>query len=153
MFKKRTITSILILLMLVLSNSCAVFDQKLAFYNDKILTNQNDNYTTDKYIGSGDLSSLKCNISSFTGMRTVMKFSSTGEEIDIDYKVNISKGKFRAVLITADNKVTEIYSESGENTRTLKISEGVNRIKFTGIDSTVEFSFDVYGENISYIKP
>ncbi len=150
MYKKRTVTSIIILLMLGLLYSC---DQKLAYYNDNILIKQKDTYSTDKYIGRGDTHSSKCNLSSFTGMATVMKFSSTGEEIDIDYKVNISKGKFRAVLIAADNKVTKIYNESGETTITLKIPEGVNRIKFAGIDSTVEFSFDVNGEDISYIKP
>ncbi len=147
---KKNIRLLLIFLIIFITFSCTAFiemqDQKEAYSNNEVIVKQNDSYNTKDYIGQAVDNNVKADFSSFTGMRTILSFSSTKDiEIDINYKSEIVSGDFRLVLITGDNEVIDILKksrhnnknavESEEGVKTIKIPKGTNRIKIAGIKS------------------
>lgn len=91
---------------------------------------------------------LSCSIT-FDGMDTVWDFDANADcTIDISYQLDVTKGKAKFVLITADGNTktivekTEKSKQSNVTAKKLKLPEGYNRIKLVAEENS-QISFEL----------
>lgn len=96
----------------------------------------------------------------FGGMDTIWICEAGADyEVDIDYSLDLSEGKAKLVLISADGTIADIVESEFEEedtsekigTMTLSLKKGENRIKLIAIDKS-EVSFEIEIEDGEFYK-
>lgn len=155
MIKKIHIFLILIIAFVMLVGCEGKLDtQQKSIYDDnnKIVTSSDSFNETDakKSISNGKIEET---FGDFYGIRTLADITSPGdnESITINYSSNISKGNFKVVLVTPDNKVTEIkdINSKGEE---IKLSKGTTKIRIVGKDAVGNYSFNIKANGKAVVK-
>lgn len=69
----------------------------------------------------------------YSGIHTICSINSTGAgSITVDYELEVDKGRYKVVLISPDNQITNIVSEPGSQTKEYQLKDGVSRIRLVG---------------------
>lgn len=108
------------------SSKSSIYDD-----NSKIVS-EGDSYSYQSKVGTNvnNKTNLKFR---FTGMDTIWELDSKKDAtLQIDFKSQISNGKFKMVLISPNNKIVNILEQSITGNKKLSISSGKSRIKIVG---------------------
>lgn len=145
---KKRIKDILLLVTTVIFTSGCVLNTGTRIYdNDKMIVKDYDSYNlvqskhyveNNRMFGSAD---------TMEGTRTIwMLDASEATDVEISYKLKISSGKAKLVLISPDNTVTNLIecepeSDFEEETSSIfPVEVGENRMKLVaGKDTKIEF--------------
>ena len=118
--------------------------QKNIYKIDEQIAKEADTYS---YLNRVDIegSSKKINqvhieFSKFYGTDTIWRIETSGNNtLELSYKSEISKGKFKLVLVTEDEKVVNLFEGSDEGTREVDIEKGTYRLKWLGKMQRVKY--------------
>ena len=122
--------------------------QKNIYKIDEQIANEADTYS---YLSRVDIEgfSKKTNqvhieFSKFYGTDTIWRIESNGNNtLELSYKSEISKGKFKLVLVTEDEEVVNLLESSDEGTREVDIEKGTYRLKFVGQNAKGKVFIDI----------
>ena len=145
---KKIILSILLLLTCsLIFTACNGFPsemQKSMYDDDEAIAQEGDsyfflNYSENKNIGD----EMSLEFRGFTGTRTIWDTTSDKDEtVIIQHEANISKGKYKLVLIREDRAIDEVeIVDNVEQTYDLK--HGRNRLKIVGLKTNGSISVAV----------
>lgn len=145
---------ILLLLSMLLTGCSGKSATTIYSDNDKISSSSNS-FNLDIENQAIDGEQISGSINKMEGMDTIWTYESDEDkELDITYLLNVGTGKFKLVLISPDNSITNIIERTNESeindyaTNKIQIKQGFNRIKIVaGKKSSGEFDIKIpYGE-------
>lgn len=141
-----------VLLVIFNVRGCSNFSsyQREIFDDNNKIISQSDSYSFRNRVGRTLGNESNIEFSFFTGMETIWKINaSEKEDIRIEYNSSISEGDFKIVLITPENEVINIISQSGEGNKIIQLNKGSSRFKIIGRDAKGEIEIKIEGgENI-----
>lgn len=123
---------IFVLLIFVLT-SCTVKLPEYNVYDDdaKIVKNTTSMSNRSSETHMNNLYNIV--VGTFNGTKLRWNLDSkAGGTITVVYDLNVTKGRFKLVLISPDKNVTTIFEGTGSGSKTLKLEGGINEIKFVG---------------------
>ena len=137
------LTSFILLFCINSLTGCTGNNGLRSIYSDnKRLTSQGDSYSFGNRIGDTKAELTELEYSRFFGADTIffIEVEKSGE-IRIDYDSVLSKGKFKAVIISPDDEVLNVFEHEGkgdtqQGTYTLNARPGVYRLKIVGDNAT-----------------
>lgn len=107
--------------------------QKSIYNSDSRIAKDGDSFTflVSKENTTNEESNLE--FKGFDGDETIWTINAKEEgTVHIKFKSEIKSGKFKVVLISPDNKVTNIFEEGKDYKDEVKVKKGKNRIKIVG---------------------
>ena len=119
------------------------------YENDRGIAGDSNSYNLTNYTGSQEGNTVSGSAEKMEGMDTVWKYEASEDtEVTFTWKLNVSSGKAKFVLIDPDGNLStlaECKAESGgeqENSGTFEIKKGENRVKLVGAEKTsLEYEF------------
>lgn len=133
---------ILFLFILIILAGCNGISnkQKGIYTNNKQIAEKADTHTYSNRVGNKDsienVNHVNLEFSKFYGTDTLWSIESSGkDELEINYSLNISRGKFKAVLITPKEEVLDLFEGTNEGVKNIDIDEGKYRFKIVGQDA------------------
>jgi hypothetical protein len=92
---------------------------------------------------------IELQFSKFYGSDTLLNIvSREKQKLELNFISEITKGKFKAVLITPAEEVLVIFEGSGEGTKIIDVNEGKYRFKIVGQDAGGKMQLEIK-ENIN----
>jgi hypothetical protein len=142
---KHTLILLSCLLFLILVGCSSTRDYQKSIYSDDLkIAKEADSYSYLKRAGSSKDNSITLTFKRFDGSDTIWIIDSKKSgSIKIDFDAKITKGSFKAVIITPDKKVSNIFENTASGSKDIQVLEGKNRLKFIGNNSTGEVSATV----------
>lgn len=143
---------ILVVIIIVACNSVARYQSSI-FYDESKIVREADSYTYRSKIGNGRGNEYDIKFASFSGMETIYRIESDGEnDVIVAFEAIVQEGEFKVVLITPDDEVINIVNGTDEGNQTIKIKEGVSRIKLVGKKARGNISIKIHAEDGVKIK-
>lgn len=150
--KKKIKILAIVIAILAFASGCALNTGARIYDNEKIIVKNADSYNLINSRWQVDENCLYGSVGRMEGMGTIWKFdTSEATDVNISYRIKVSSGKAKLVLISADNRLTnlvECTAESDfeeEKTDTIQVNTGKSRIKLVGAKDTkieIEISAD-----------
>ena len=151
---KLLLSILLVSTMFVIGCSFVSNYQKSIFHDEKKIIKDADSYIYGIRRGNATGKDLNIKFSSFTGMNTIFKLKSDGEnDIVVDYESVVKDGQFKVVLISPDDEVIDIVNDTKEGKDTFNLKDGVSRIKLVGKKAKGEISIKIDSSEDVEIKP
>ncbi|SHE80315.1 hypothetical protein SAMN02745195_01155 [Thermoanaerobacter uzonensis DSM 18761] len=146
-----------ILLFLVMSIFCRcsnISSYQKEIYNDNAkIINQGDSYTFLNRVGDIKDNNLKIVYSGFYGMETIWEVESEGKgTVTIKFDSKVDKGKFKLVFITPENKVINVFEQSGKGEKTIQTEKGKSRIKIVGNNAKGQIEINIKTSGYAMLK-
>ena len=123
-------------------------------------------YDDDEKIASGSASSsisgssimtinntstIKYN--TFSGKKDIWSINSNGTgSFTIDHDLQISKGRFKCVLVDPDKNVKILFDETSTQTKSYDAPEGKSLIKFVGDGAAIELKITITSEGNASVR-
>lgn len=148
MHHRKALGGLLALLLLSLTG-CDIFTgfQSRIFDNDSLILKSWDSYTFAFRSGKSSHTDSEIRFSSFTGMETLLKFNVKERENPIlRYVSEVSEGEFKTVLLTPEEEVIELFSQSAKGTASQFLNPGEYRIKIVGRKAKGELHLNLIRE-------
>jgi hypothetical protein len=142
-------SSVLFMLMLMISlvSGCQKYQRDI-YDKDNKIAEQGDSYTFITRIGSTANDKMNAKFSGFYGMDSTWTIDASGEEIaTMEVNAEVSKGRFKVVLISPDNKVHTVFEGSKNETIDLRLSKGISRIKIVGDEAKGNIEMSIKGND------
>lgn len=122
--------------------------QKNIYANNKQIAEETDTYTYLTRVASEDsienINQINLEFSKFYGTDTLWSIESSGKhKLELSYNSEISKGKFKAVLVTAKEEVLNLFEGTDEGIIVLDLDEGKYRLKIVGKDAKGNIQIDI----------
>jgi len=150
---KLILSILLVATMLIMGCSFVSNYQKSIFDDEKKIIKDSDSYTYGIRKGNATGNEFNIKFSSFTGMETIFKLKSDGENhIIVDYESVVKDGQFKVVLITPDDEVIDIVNATKEGKEKFDLKDGVSRIKLVGKKAKGEISIKIDSSDNVEIK-
>lgn len=142
---------IVLTIMIITSCSSVVNYQNSIFQDENKIVENVDSYTYRSRIGKSRGNKYDVKFASFSGMDTIYKIKSDGEnDVVFAFESVIEDGEFKVVLITPDDEIINLVNGTKEGNERIKIKEGVNRIKLVGKKAKGEIKLKIdSGEDIA----
>lgn len=145
--KKRAKVVLFVLIILVFTSGCVLNTGAKVYDNENMIVKNYDSYNLVKSKQNVENNCMSGSAETMEGMRTIWKLdTSEASDVNISYKIKISSGKAKLVLISADNTITNLVEctpESDfeeEKSDTFHVEAGENRIKLIGAkDTKIEY--------------
>jgi hypothetical protein len=153
MNKKYLIISFLCLAITLTGCSGVSNKQRNLYTNDESIAQEGDTYSYLSRISSNDSNEknnkIELQFSKFYGSDTLLNIvSREKQKLELNFISEITKGKFKAVLITPAEEVLVIFEGSGEGTKIIDVNEGKYRFKIVGQDAGGKMQLEIK-ENIN----
>lgn len=140
----------------VLMTGCTMNLGERYYENDRGIAGDSNSYNLTNYTGSQEGNTVSGSAEKMEGMDTVWKYEASEDtEVTFTWKLNVSSGKAKFVLIDPDGNLStlaECKAESGgeqENSGTFEIKKGENRVKLVGAEKTsLEYEFTADEGNV-----
>lgn len=98
-----------------------------------------------------DTTTFKYN--TFNGTKEMWSVNSNGAgAITVDHALEISKGRFKCVIVSPDKEVTVLFDETSVDNKSYDVPEGKSIIKFVGDDAGVELVLQLTAEGDASLK-
>lgn len=147
MNKKIRILSAVIVIILsatgcIMNNGTRVYD------NEDMIVKDYNSYNLVMSKQHVEDNCLTGSAQSLEGMGTIWRFDAAEDtEVNLTYRINVSSGKAKLVLISPDDTITTLAectpdSDGEEVTETFQANEGENRIKLIGAKGT-EIEYEI----------
>ena len=115
-----------------------------------------NSYNLTNYTGSQEGNTVFGSAEKMEGMDTIWKYEASEDtEVTFTWKLNVSSGKAKFVLIDPDGNLStlvECKAESGgeqDGTETFEMKKGENRVKLVGAEKTsLEYEFTADEGNV-----
>ncbi|NLI61301.1 MAG: hypothetical protein GX375_07730 [Clostridiales bacterium] len=135
-------------IMIVSGCSSVTLYQNSIFDDEKKIAKDADSYLYVSRVGSkieeGKENENHVKFIGFTGMDTIYKINSQGEnDLLFTFESTIEDGAFKVVLVSPDDKILNIVDDTKEGNQTVKITEGVSRVKLVGKKAKGEISIKI----------
>lgn len=119
------------LFLVVLLFGCStVAIQRDLFDKDDEIVKQGDSYTYQSRLGTVTENTANLSFKSFSGAETIFTFEDL-QILNIELSFEVSKGRFKVVLIDPNDEITII-----DDSVVINLLEGEYRIKIVGEDAT-----------------
>ena len=153
MNRKYLIISFLCILITLAGCSGINSKQKNIYTNNKQIAEEADTYTYLTYLNRIDsidstekINQISLEFSKLYGTDTLWNIESTGKhELQLSYNSEISKGKFKAVLVTTKEEVLNLFEGTDEGIIEMDLEEGRYRLKIVGQDAKGKIQIDIGG--------
>lgn len=144
-----TLTVILLLLVVVFYYSFGIKSEKGRIYNDNpALAQDGDTYTYLNRVGETDNGKIDISYSKFSGSDTIWIIQAKKQtEIKFEYTSEVSKGKFKAVLITPSKEVINMFEGDGQGGCTFAGPEGKYLFKLAGDNASGKVDINILENN------
>lgn len=143
---------ILVVINITACNSVVKYQNSI-FHDKSKIVREGDSYTYKSKIGNGRGDEYDIKFTSFSGMETIYMIESDGEnDVIVAFEAIVKDGEFKVVLITPDDEIINIVNGTDEGNKTIKIKEGVNRIKLVGKKAKGDISIKIHAEDGVKIK-
>lgn len=117
--------------------------------SDRAIASSSNSYNLSNYTGGQNGNTVSGTAEKLEGMDTVWRYEADEEkEVTMSWKLNVSSGKAKFVLIDPDGELTTLAEclagEEGEQSSsgTFEIKKGENRVKLIGAeDTSLEYEF------------
>ncbi|AIQ17688.1 hypothetical protein H70357_14220 [Paenibacillus sp. FSL H7-0357] len=107
--------------------------QKDVYGNNKVIVQSGDSLTYKDRIGEVTAQDAELNFTGFYGSDTLWSIEAAEEgKLGIEFEQDITKGKFKVVLITPEEETVVIAEGSAEGSVELPLIKGNSRIKIVG---------------------
>lgn len=145
--KSRIKIIVLILLMSLVSGCSPLNSYQAGIYDDDAkIANQGDSYTFGNRLGSIKETGLHLEFGGFYGKQTVKEFQiETQRVIKLKITIKLAGGKFKVVLIDADNDVSILAEGEIDGSYDVPVTQGRNAIVIVGKNASGEVSM-LFGE-------
>lgn len=143
------LTVILLLLVAVFYYSFGLNNEKGRIYNDSTaLAQEGDTYSYLNRVGETDKSEINISYSKFSGSDTIWIIQAKKQtEIKFEYSSEVSNGKFKAVMISPDKEVANIFEGDEQGGCTFAGSEGKYLFKLAGDNASGEVKIRILENN------
>jgi hypothetical protein len=137
MNKKYLIISFLCIVITLAGCSGISSKQENIYTNDEQIVAEGDTYSYLSRIGSKDsidnINQINLQFSKFYGSDTLWNIICKGKQkLELNFISEITRGMFKAVLITPAEEVLVIFEGSDDGTKSIDIDEGKYRFKIVG---------------------
>lgn len=140
----------------VLMTGCTMNLGERYYENDKGIADDFNSYNLTNYTGSQEGNTVFGSAEKMEGMDTIWKYEASEDtEVTFTWKLNVSSGKAKFVLIDPDGNLStlvECKAESGgeqDGTETFEMKKGENRVKLVGAEKTsLEYEFTADEGNV-----
>lgn len=154
MNRKHLIVAVLFIIISLLAGCGGITNKQKNIYNkDKQIAEEGDTYSYLKRISSKDsidINQIYLEFDRFYGTDTLWSIDSSENcKVEINYAAEVKKGEFKAVLITPEKEVLNIFEGSDEGTKTMELNEGKYTLKIVGkeakgkIDVSIEENLNI----------
>lgn len=150
---KKLVLSLVISSITVVGIGCGPMNeyQNSMFDDESKIVKESDSHTYKSRAENNINEDKSIKFSSFSGTETIYELdcNNENEEIVLNLKTSIDKGDFKIVLISPEDKVTDIVIGTNELNETFKLEKGTSRIKLVGKQSggKIDIRIDV-GEGV-----
>lgn len=148
----RALLIILVMVAMVTIIGCSpIVDYQNSIFNDEDkIVKDSDSHTYSVRQGKSKGNETDIKFTSFSGTDTIFKITSDTESaIVFNFESIVDKGDFKVVLITPDDEIVEIVNGEKEGSETIKLKEGISRVKLVGRKSKGQIKMDIdAGEEI-----
>lgn len=140
---------------LFISSSCGISEYQKNLYNDNSkIIKQGDSYSFLKRAGNTYNNKTSVKFGTFNGMETLWTVNTKNEgNIKINYKTQISRGKFKIVFITPEDEIKTICENTQNGSIVIKTKKGKSRIKIVGNDAKGECELSLAPDSNIKIYP
>ena len=141
----------------VLISGCVMNTGARVYDSDRAIASSSNSYNLSNYTGGQNGNTVSGTAEKLEGMDTVWRYEADEEkEVTMSWKLNVSSGKAKFVLIDPDGELT-ILTEclAGEESEqsssgTFEIKQGENRVKLVGAENTsLEYEFTADESEVS----
>ncbi|MDD2981324.1 MAG: hypothetical protein PHN80_15330 [Hespellia sp.] len=137
----------MVAVLLAATSGCSLNTGAKVYDNEKMIVKNYDSYNLIRSKQNVKNNCISGSAECMEGMGTIWKMDAdTPTDVNISYKIKVSSGKAKLVLISPDNTVTELAECTPESdseqkkSDTFHVDEGKNRIKLIGAKETkIEF--------------
>lgn len=145
--KSRIKIIVLILFMSLVSGCSPLNSYQAGIYDDDAqIARQGDSYTFGNRLGSIKETGLHLEFGGFYGKQTVKEFQiETQRVIKLKITIKLAGGKFKVVLIDADNDVSILAEGEIDGSYDVPVTQGRNAIVIVGKNASGEVSM-LFGE-------
>ena len=138
---------ILVVMNIAACNSVVKYQSSI-FHDESKIVREADSYTYGSRTSNSRGNEYDIKFASFSGMETIYRIESDGEnDVIVAFEAIVQEGEFKVVLITPDDEVINIVNGTDEGNQTIKIKEGVSRIKLVGKKAKGEVSIKIHAED------
>lgn len=136
MFKRGMVCCLSVVLAVSVFAGCSMGvgqKQKNVYGDNKVIVQSGDSLTYSERTGTVDEEDAELAFTGFYGSDTLWSIKSASEgKLGIEFKQNVSRGKFKLVLITPTEETVIVAEGSSEGTVELPLVQGTSRIKIVG---------------------
>lgn len=133
----------------VLISGCVMNTGARVYDSDRAIASSSNSYNLTDYTGNQNGNTVSGSAEKLEGMDTVWSYEAEEEkEVTLSWKLNVSSGKAKFVLINPDGELTTLAEcFAGEDSEqsssgTFEIKQGENRVKLVGAENTsLEYEF------------
>lgn len=136
-------------ILIILAGCSGVSNKQKGIYtNNKQIAEEADTHTYSNRVGNKDstenINQVNLEFSKFYGTDTLWSIESSGkDELEINYSLNISRGRFKAVLITPKEEVVDLFEGTDEGVKIVDVDEGKYRLKIVGQDAKGKIQIEI----------
>ena len=128
-------------------------NERNIYNNEEKIVSESDSYSYLRRKLENEKNNMDFEFVEFTGIDTVYNIQSTKEGvIELQYKSEILKGKFKILLITPKNEIITVLSGNSKGNSKIKIESGESKIRIVGYKSTGNFTMNVISTDDIDIK-
>lgn len=134
MYKRGIAYCLSVVLAAVVFAGCSADPKQKAVYGDsEVIVQSGDSLTYSERIGEVIEQDAELAFTGFYGSDTLWSIESAADgKLGIGFEQNITKGKFKVVLITPEDDMVVVAEGSTEGTVELPLAKGTSRIKIVG---------------------
>ena len=133
----------------VLISGCVMNTGARVYDSDRAIASSSNSYNLIDYTGNQNGNTVSGSAEKLDGMDTIWSYEAEEEkEVTLSWKLNVSSGKAKFVLINPDGELTTLVEcFAGEDSEqsssgTFEIKQGENRVKLVGAENTsLEYEF------------
>lgn len=131
---------IMLISCLFILSSCGISAYQKNLYNDNSkIIKQGDSYSFIKRVSNTNNKKTDIKFGTFYGMETLWTVNTKNYgNLKINYKTQISRGKFKILFISPDNEIKTICENTQNGSIVIKAEKGKSRIKIVGNDAKGE---------------
>ena len=133
----------MVAVLLAVTSGCSLNNGAKVYNDEKMIVKNYDSYNLIRSRQNVKNNCISGSAERMEGMGTIWKLNAdTPTDVNISYKIKVSSGKAKLVLISPDNTVTELAectpdsASKQKQTDTFHVDAGKNRIKLIGVKGT-----------------
>lgn len=148
MNRKYLIIPLLCVLIALAGCSGVSSKQKNIYTNNKQIAEQADTHTYLSRVASknsnGKINQINLEFTKFYGTDTLWTIESKRkDELELSYNSEIIGGKFKAVLVSSNGEVLNLFEGRDEGIVVIDLDEGKYRLKIVGQDAKGKMQIDI----------